>query len=117
MAAMKHLVLQLLLLAAIAGCVVQGFQSDELPDDAEEWGLVGDAPPLIRNKAVITPEVEYNNAMAMGRKKASVGAAGAKKVTFPLEHSLGDGKFSMIGTFTGILRTSVSDSGQERQVH
>ncbi|KAG0619691.1 hypothetical protein M758_4G157700, partial [Ceratodon purpureus] len=49
-----------------------------------------------------------------GRERGAL--RGAKKITFPLEHSLGDGKFEQIGTFTGILRTSGVESGNERQV-
>ena len=47
MTATKHLVLQLLLLATIMGCMVQGFQSDKLPGNTEEWGLVGDVPLVL----------------------------------------------------------------------
>lgn len=121
-AAMKRVVVPVLLLAAIAiACSgVLCFQSDELPEDAEEWGLVGDsAAPVIKTKVVDKPEAEFNDGVLSPGKpgrKASRGAAGAKKISFPLEHSLGDGKFNQIGSFTGILRTSGQESGQERQV-
>ena len=109
----------LLLLAVIALSGVVSFQSDELPEDAEEWGLVGEAPAVIKSKVVEKAEAEYSDGVPAGGKpgrKGTRGAAGARKITFPLEHSLGDGKFEQIGTFTGILRTSVQESGQERQV-
>lgn len=69
-------------------------------------------------------EADYGESVVAGGKPqrkpsrgaASSAAAGAKKISFPLEHSLGNGQFEPIGTFSGILKTSAHDSAQERQV-
>jgi hypothetical protein len=111
--------LSLLLLAVIALSGVVSFQLDELPEDAEEWGLVREAPLVIKSKVGEKVEADYGDDVPLGGKlerKGARGAAGAKKITFLLEYFLGDGKFEQIGMFTGILRTSVQESGQERQV-
>lgn len=83
-----------------------GFQSDELPYDAKEWGLVGDSAPIMKTKVNIVEKVkpEYTE---YGEKIVCPSAATArtKKITFPLKHSLGDGTFEQIGTFSGLLRT------------
>jgi len=78
-------------------------------------------PPIIKTK-VADNKVEPDNAESIIKKPsrapaAAGAAAGARKISFVLEHSLGDdGKFEQIGTFSGILRTSAHDSAQERQV-
>lgn len=107
--AVERLLLSVLLLAAIAcsSFGVTGFQSDELPEDAEEWGLVGESAPIVKPKINIVEKVEPEYT-EYGEKivRPSAATAGTKKITFPLEHSLGDGKFEQIGTFSALLRTT-----------
>lgn len=115
---MKRLpLLVLLLLTTIIA--VRSFQSDELPEDAEEWGFVGEAAPIVKPKVApekVEPEL-IESVVKPGKKSPRASAASdAKKISFTLEHRHGtDGKFEQIGVFTGILRTSGHDSAQERQ--
>ena len=115
---MKVLLLFLLFAATIHS--IACFQSDELPEDDEDWGLVGGTTSSkIRAEK---PEKEYTGSGNPSSRRTSSAASvsgpasdciGDKKIQFTLKHSLGVGaEFAPAGLFSARLRAS----GHGRQV-
>nr|DAD43447.1 TPA_asm: hypothetical protein HUJ06_001677 [Nelumbo nucifera] len=81
------------------------FQSDELLQDDEEFGLEGRrAPDLDHINPTRTPSAPV-------RRRSSSDHDSDSKVQFSLEHAFADSDFSPAGTFTARLKTS-SHGGQ-----
>lgn len=104
----------LLLLLAATIHTIACFQSDELPEDDEEWGLVGGtSSSKIRAEK---PEKEYTGSGNPNSRRIPSAASvsgpasdgiGDKKIQFTLEHSLGVGaEFVPAGLFSARLRAS-----------
>lgn len=117
--AIKHLLLLALLgIIVIASPHVAAFQSDELAEDEEEWGLVGGEPGLIKTRASIDKgDLDYRGSVSAGAKARKpapatsttpTGVTGDNLLEFTLEHSFGDSEFSLAGTFSARLRTSTN---------
>lgn len=81
------------------GCVY-AFQSDELQEEDEEWGIVG----ALNNQKI---NVEQVTARSPRHSDASLPTTSPdSKVVFPLDHSFGDSAdFVPAGTFSARLRT------------
>lgn len=88
--------------------IARGFQSDELLQDNEEFGLEGGLPAA-------GPEPPTNPVRSPIRRRPDLdppsGSADSKSVQFSLEHNLGASEFSPAGTFTARLK-SWSHGGQ-----
>lgn len=87
-----------MLMLLSVGCVC-AFQSDELQEEDEEWGIVG----ALNNQK---NNIEQVTARSPRRSDASPSTSSDSKVVFQLEHSFGDSAgFDLAGTFSARLRT------------
>ncbi|CAL9762915.1 unnamed protein product [Musa acuminata subsp. burmannicoides] len=88
--------------------IARGFQSDELLQDDEEFGLEGGRPAA-------GPKPSTNPVRSPIRRRPDLdppsGSADSNSVQFYLEHNLGGSEFSPAGTFTARLK-SWSHGGQ-----
>jgi hypothetical protein len=109
------------LLLLFAWQVASAFQSDELSEDDDEWGIVGGSPAQKAPEKLRSVPVKSSSDGVIGG--SSTGTADRfrsrstpstdKKVQFTLEHSFGGGQFSPAGTVTARVRDSAK-GGQVR---
>ncbi|PKA56259.1 hypothetical protein AXF42_Ash011189 [Apostasia shenzhenica] len=89
--------LSIVLLTLLFACSSFAFQSDELLQDNEEFGLEGGGTP------------DLDSLIRTGhssRRRADLDPSpDSKSVQFTLEHAFGDSEFSPAGTFTARLKT------------
>eukprot|EP00249_Psilotum_nudum_P006757 c20031_g1_i2 orf=80-964(+) len=79
------------------------FESDELVEDDEEWGLIGGIPPM----QTAAPQIVDVDATKRPRPSLQSDSSSSSdtKVQFDLEHAFGHSDFSLAGVFTARLRT------------
>ncbi|KAL2645410.1 hypothetical protein R1flu_012997 [Riccia fluitans] len=103
---MKIKWLGLLILLIGAWGVCSGFQSDELPEEEDEWGLVGGVRGGggASTGAPVPPSgLPVRNTPPSSRAPS----AADKKIQFALEHSFGGSEFKPAGVFTARVRESL----------
>lgn len=99
MAAARPVSLLLLCLILLKSPSIFSFQSDELQDEDEDWGIVG-SPNI--EQVTARPSRRPNAPSSDGGPAAA--ASSDTKVLFQLEHSFGDSDFSPAGAFSARLR-------------
>ncbi|KAH7314367.1 hypothetical protein KP509_21G000200 [Ceratopteris richardii] len=102
--------LHLLVFLSVCAIIVSAFQSDELQEDDEDWGIVGAPVTTITNNnnnniEQVTARTHRRSSQVSANEGSSVSSD--SKVAFQLEHSFGDSSdFHVAGTFTARLRNS-----------
>ncbi|KAL3698806.1 hypothetical protein R1sor_012882 [Riccia sorocarpa] len=102
----KWLGLLLLVIGSLGVC--SAFQSDELPEEDDEWGLIRE-PRAGGVRAASTGAPVQPSAPSIRNTAANSRAppAADKKVQFTLEHSFGGSEFKPAGVFTARVRESL----------
>lgn len=118
--------ISVVLLLVFAWQGASAFQSDELSEDDDEWGIVGGNSPPKVPEATKVGSVKSSSSISSSSSGGVVGGGSTgtgerlgrgstpstdRKVQFTLEHSFGGSEFSPAGVFTARLRDSVK-SGQ-----